>query len=58
MRKYHSDKKCGEKFLQASKENGLSIKCIEENIDTKLMDLGFREDFTNLTSKTREVKGK
>ena len=33
-----------------------TINCIEENIGTKLMDLGFREDFINLTSKAREVK--
>nr|KAF6435771.1 hypothetical protein HJG63_012499 [Rousettus aegyptiacus] len=32
------------------------INCIEENIGTRLADLGFREDFMNLTSKTREVK--
>ena len=31
---------------------------IEENIDTKLMDLGLREDFMNLTLKAREVKAK
>ena len=33
-----------------------SIKCIEENIGTKLKDLGLKEDFMNLTSKAREVK--
>ena len=33
-----------------------TINCIEENIGTKLMDLGIREDFINLTSKAREVK--
>ena len=35
-----------------------SIKCIEENIGTKLKDLGLKEDFMNLTSKAREVKVK
>ena len=35
-----------------------SIKCIEENIETKLKDLGLKEDFMNLTSKVREVKAK
>ena len=34
------------------------IKYIKENIGTKLTDLGLREDFMNLTSKTREVKEK
>ena len=29
-----------------------TIKCIEENIGTKLKDLGLKEDFMNLTSKT------
>ena len=32
------------------------IKCIEENIGTRLKDLGLKEDFMNLTSKAREVK--
>ena len=35
-----------------------TINCIEENIGTKLMDLGFREYFMNLTSKAREIKAK
>ena len=35
-----------------------SIKCIEENIGTKLKDLGLEEDFMNLTSTAREVKVK
>ena len=35
-----------------------SIKCIEENIGTKLKDLGLKEDFMNLTSKVGEVKAK
>ena len=35
-----------------------TIKCIEEKIGTKLKDLGLEADFINLTSKTREVKGK
>ena len=34
------------------------INCIEENIHTKLIDLKFRKDFMNLTSKSREVKKK
>ena len=33
-----------------------TINYIEENIGTKLMDLGLREDFTNLTPKARKVK--
>ena len=32
------------------------INYIETEIGTKLMDLGFREDFMNFTSKTRELK--
>ena len=35
-----------------------SIKHIEENIETKLKDLGLIVDFMNLTSKSREVKAK
>ena len=35
-----------------------TIKFIEENRGTKLKDFGFREDFMNLTSKSREVKAK
>ncbi|KAF6317421.1 hypothetical protein mRhiFer1_008483 [Rhinolophus ferrumequinum] len=33
-----------------------TINCIEENIGTKLMDLGFKEHFMNLTPKAMEVK--
>ena len=35
-----------------------TIKCIEENTGTTLKDLILKEDFMNLTSKTREVKAK
>ena len=35
-----------------------TIKRVEENIGTKLKDLGLKGDFMNLTSKTREVKAK
>ena len=35
-----------------------TIKCIEENIETKLKDLGLKEDSMKLTSKAREVKVK
>ena len=35
-----------------------TIKYIEENISTKLMDLGLGEDFMNWTLKTRQVKEK
>ena len=31
-----------------------TIKGIEENIGTKLKDLGLKEDFMNLTSKARK----
>ena len=35
-----------------------TIKCIEENIGTKLKDLGLKEDFMNFTSKATELKAK
>ena len=35
-----------------------TINYIEENIGTKLMELGCREHFINLTPKTRGVKTK
>ena len=35
-----------------------TINYVGENIGTKLMDLGCKEDFMNLTSKAREVKAK
>ena len=35
-----------------------TINYIEENIGTKLVDLGLREYFVNLTSKARAVKAK
>lgn len=35
-----------------------TINRIEENTGTKLMDLGFREDFMNSTSKARKVKAR
>ena len=35
-----------------------TIKCIEENIGTKLKDLRLKEDFLNLTSKAKEMKAK
>ena len=35
-----------------------TIKCTEGNIETKLKELGLKEDFMNLTSKARGVKAK
>ena len=34
------------------------MNCIEENIGTKLINLGLREGFINLIPKAREVKAK
>lgn len=34
------------------------INYIAENIGTKLMDFGLREDYINFTSKAREIKAK
>ena len=36
----------------------MKINYIKENIGTKFTHLGLREDFMNLTPKTREVKAK
>ena len=38
--------------------DGLISLSIEENIDTKIMDLGYEEQFMNLTPKAREIKVK
>ena len=35
-----------------------TINYVEENLGTKLTDLGCREYFMNLTPKTREIKAK
>ena len=35
-----------------------TIKCMEENIGTKLKDLELKEDFMNLTSKATEIEAK
>ena len=33
-----------------------TVNSIKENIGTKLIDIGFRKNFMNLTSKAREIK--
>ena len=43
---------------QRSKYNILKIKYVEENLGTRVMNLGVREDFINVTPKAREVKAK
>ena len=35
-----------------------TFKLLEENIDSKLPDIGLRDDFLNLTSKAKAVKAK
>ena len=40
------------------KEKSETINYIEENIGTKLIDLGLREVFVNLTPRAREAKAK
>ena len=46
------------KFIKDLNIRSETIKCIEENVGTKLKDLGLKEDFRKLTSKAREVKAK
>ena len=46
------------KWIKAMNIRPESINYIEENVSTKLMNIGLREDFMNLTSKSREVKAK
>ena len=43
---------------QRPKYNILKIKYVEENLGTRVMNLGVREDFINVTPKAREVKAK
>ena len=35
-----------------------TIKLLEENIDSKLLDIGIRDDFLNLTPKAKTTKAK
>nr|KAF6474735.1 hypothetical protein HJG63_010905 [Rousettus aegyptiacus] len=46
------------KWIKDLKLRPETIKCIEENMGTKLKDLGLNEYFMNLSSKAREVKAK
>ena len=50
--------KISSKWIEDMNMRPETINCIEENIGTKLMDHGLKEDFMNLISKSREVKAK
>ena len=51
-------KKANSKWIEELNIRSEKIYYIEQNIGTKLMDLGCREDFMNLITKAREVKVK
>ena len=44
------------KMIKDLNKRSETINYMEENIETKLMNLGLREDFMNLTPKTMEKR--
>ena len=57
MKLYYSLFPCT-KLTKGLNTRSVTTNYIEENIDTKLMDLHLRKHFMNLTLKAREVNAK